>query len=154
MSKIEFVTKLVQSEGWVCLNFPVAASRKLGTRARVPVIGTINGFPMRTSAFPMGGNTHMILVNKEMQKTAQVGAGDSVKVVIEIDVKPRVLTIPPDLKSALARSPVSRDAFERLSYSHRREYLRWIEEAKKNETRAKRIEKAVQMLRAKAGKSP
>jgi hypothetical protein len=132
----------------------VAASRKLGTRARVQVAGTINGFPIRTSAFPMGGNTHMILVNKEMQKTAQIGAGNRVKVVIEVDEKPRVLTIPPDFKGALTKSPASRDAFEKMSYSHKREYVRWIEKAKKEETRARRIEKVVEMLKDKAGKSP
>ncbi len=146
MSKIQFTTKLVLSEGWVCLNLPKYASGKLGSRGRVPITGSINGFPIRTSAFPVAGRTHMILVNKDMQQGANVGAGDRVNVVIEVDTKPRTVKVPADVKKALARSPAAKAAFEKLSYTHRKEYVRWIEDAKKDETRARRIQKAVATL--------
>ena len=148
MPEMRFTAKLVRSEGWLCLYLPRAASRKLGSRARVPVVGMINGFHIRTSAFPVAGKTHMILVNKEMQKGACVGEGDSVAVAIMVDTKPRTVLVPADLKKAISRSAAANAAFDRLSYSHRKEYVRWIEEAKKEETRARRIAKAVTMLSA------
>ena len=146
MPEIRFTAKLVRSEGWLCLNLPKAASKKLGSRARVPVAGKINGFPIRTSAFPVAGETHMILVNKDMQRGADAGEGDTVAVILSVDTKPRIVKVPPDLRKALEESPAAEAAFEELSYSHRREYARWIEDAKKDETRARRIEKAVAML--------
>jgi len=153
MARIEFRTKLVQAEGWVCLNFPESASKKLGAKGRVPVVGTINGFPIRTSAFAMGGKTHMILVNREIQGGANIGAGDTVAVSVEVDTKPRTISVPPDLKKAIARSATAKAAFDKLSHTHRKEYVRWIEEAKRAETRIRRIEKAVAML-SKSTKTP
>jgi len=153
MARIEFRTKLVQSEGWVCLNFPASADKKLGAKGRVPVVGTINGFPIGTSAFAMGGKTHMILVNKEIQGGANIGAGDIVAVSIEVDIKPRTISVPPYIEKAIARSAKAKAAFDKLSYTHRKEYVRWIEEAKKDETRMRRIEKAVAML-SKSTKTP
>ena len=153
VTKIEFRTKLVRGEGWVCLNFPPSADKKLTVKGRVPVTGTINGFPIRTSAFFMGGKTHMILVNKEMQTGARVGAGDTVAVSIEVDTRPRTISVPPDLRKAIAKSAAAKAAFDKLSYTHRKEYVRWIEEAKKGETRSRRIGKAVAML-SKGTKTP
>ncbi len=150
MPEIRFTAKLVRSEGWLCINMPKAASKKLGSIARVPVVGKINGFPIRTSAFPVAGETHMILVNKEMQRGANVGSGDTVAVSIEVDTQKRTVSIPKDLAKAMAKKPAVKAAFEKLSYSHRKEYVRWIDDAKKEETRARRIEKAVSMMSEKA----
>lgn len=152
MPKIEFTAKLVPAEGWVCLNFPKSASKRLRSVSRVPVTGTINGFPFRTSAFPKEG-THFLLVNKDMQRIANVGAGDRVKVVLKVDTKPRIIELPPELKKALSKSPAAKKAFDRLSYSHKREYVRWIEAARKEETRSRRIEEAIEML-SKGTKTP
>jgi len=62
-----------------------------------------------------------------------------VRVSIELDTEPRTVTVPDDLRSALADDDAAREAFEKLSYTHRREYVEWIEEAKRPDTRARRI---------------
>lgn len=122
----------------------------MGDRGRIPVTGTLNGVPIRTSVFPTGEGGHFMLINKQMQNHAKAGAGDRVEVVLELDESPRVLELPDDLDKALSKSPSARKAFEGLSYSHRRQYLAWIEGAKRPETRTRRIE---QMLSRVLGES-
>lgn len=121
--KIAFKGTLEPSDGWVCLVLPKGVSEKLGSRSRVPIVGTVNGFPIRTSVFPRGDGTHSLMVNKAMQDAAGVRLGDRVTVVLEVDAAPRVVTVPADLRKALARSKKAKAAFERLSYTHRKEYV-------------------------------
>lgn len=147
--EIRFSGRLVQSGGWVCLEVPREVSVQLGGRGRLPIVGTINGFPVSTSIFPTGDGAHMMLVNKEMQKGAGVKAGDSVKVVLATDTLPRTVTVPPDLLAALSKVEEARVAFEKLSYTHKKEYVSWIEEAKRPETRVKWIEQTVARLSGK-----
>ncbi|MEW6758633.1 MAG: DUF1905 domain-containing protein, partial [Acidobacteriota bacterium] len=75
---------------------PFAALEVFGTRARVPVRGTLNGFAFRSSLSPMGGR-HILPVNRQMREGAGVQAGDAVEVVLERDDGPRTVTLPPDL---------------------------------------------------------
>lgn len=107
--------------------------------ARVPIVGTVNGFPIRTSVFPRGDGTHFMMVNKAIRDGADVCLCDRV-------TAPRAVTIPADLRKALARSKKAKAAFEHLSYTHRKEFVAWIEGAKRPETRARRIEAAVARL--------
>ena len=119
-----------------------------GTRARVPVAGTINGFPFRNSLSPMGGK-HIMSVNKELQAGAKAKPGDIAHLVMQRDDKPRTVAIPPALKKVLAAKPVARVAFDRLSYSHRKEYADWITGAKQEETVKRRLKQVIPMLLAK-----
>lgn len=138
MADIEFTTRLEAmgpKGAWVFLYFPEEANAKLGTKARVPVVGTINGFPFRSSAFPTGDGTHQIAVNKAMQEGAKAGPGDRVKVVLRVDTAPRTVKVPADLKRALRGSKAAQANFEKMAWSHRRRYVEWIEEAKQPETR-------------------
>jgi uncharacterized protein YdeI (YjbR/CyaY-like superfamily) len=68
-----------------------------------------------------------------------VDAGDRVDVTMELDTEPRRVTLPADLRAALAADPTAKSAFAKLSYTHKREYVEWVEEAKRPETRARRI---------------
>src|SRR5438552_3983902 len=86
--------------------------------------------------------------SKEKREAAGVGAGDEVAVDIERDDEPRKVTIPRDLVDALAGDDAARAFLGRLSYTHRKEWVRWVEEAKKAETRAARITKTVESLHA------
>ena len=107
MAKITFAAPLKAlgpKNAWVFLWFPNSASAKLGTRSRVPVTGTINGFPFRTSAFPSGTGTHVLSVNKAMQRGANAAAGDWVRIVVEVDSAPRVVEVPADLRRAIGAS--------------------------------------------------
>ena len=85
-------------------------------------------------------------LSKENREAAGVAAGDGVTVDIEKDVEPRKGTIPADLADALAGDRAARAFFDRLSYTHRKEWVCWVEEAKKAETRAARITKTVESL--------
>lgn len=129
-TRVAFNGVLYESRGWVCIDLPADASVALEKRGRIPVTGTINGFPVRTSVFPTGDGGHFMLVNKEMQKGANAKAGDIAKVNLEADFGLRVLKLPGDLRTMLSQHPEAELAFERLSYSHRKEYVNWIEEAK------------------------
>jgi hypothetical protein len=145
MAKKTFKVELEAKGGGAAMTIPFSVEKAFGTRARVPVRGTINGFPFRSSLFPMGG-AHIMAVNRATREGAQAQAGDTVKVVMEVDTEPRVVTVPADFKRALAASPQARAAFDKLSYTHRKEFVGWVEGAKKEETRARRIEKALAML--------
>jgi hypothetical protein len=113
---------------------------------RPPVRGTVNGFAIRSTLMSMGGR-HLLGLNRETREGAGVNAGDRVTVELELDEEPRVVEVPADLAAALNAAPDARDLFDRLSYTHRREYAEWIAEAKREETRRSRIERAVAMLR-------
>lgn len=122
-----------------------------GARSRVPVCGTINGFPFRSSIFFMGGR-HLMVVNKELRAGANAKAGEPVKVVMERDNAPREVEVPEDLAAKLQENAIAQAAWEKLSYTHRKEHVKAIEEAKKPETRTRRIEKAIEMLNTKAAR--
>jgi uncharacterized protein YdeI (YjbR/CyaY-like superfamily) len=93
----------------------------------------------------MGGR-YMIPLSAENRTAAGVAAGDEVDVDIEADTAPREVTVPDDLAAAL--DPDVRAIFDGLAYTHRKEWVRWVEDAKKPETRTVRITKTVEGLRA------
>lgn len=149
VAPIEFDAKLIArgpKGAWVFLDFPGAASKKLPSRGRVAVRGTMNGFAFRISAFPTGDGTHQIAVNKALQAGANAGPGDRVHVVLEADTGPRIVNVPPDLRKGLASVPKARENFANLSYGHRKAYVDWITEAKQPETRERRLRKAIERL--------
>ena len=115
-------------------------------RVRAPVRGTINSSPFRSTIMRYG-ETYFLPVNRSVREGAKAAAGDSVAVTLERDDEPRVVKAPADFARALAQDARAKRAFERLSYSHRKEYVDWIIEGKRDETRRRRIEKAVAMLR-------
>jgi hypothetical protein len=149
--KQKFEAKL-QGKGpgnaWTFLPIPFDVQRAFGSRARVPVVGTINGFPFRNSLMPEGDGTHSMMVNKDLQKGAGATAGDIVAVVIELDKTPRSVTVPDDLKVLLTKHKSAATAFTGLAYSHKKAFLDWIDSAKKPETRVKRLKEAIEMLAA------
>lgn len=149
MASIEFEAKLIArgpKGAWVFLDFPVSVSKELPSRGRVAVRGTMNGFPFTISAFPTGDGTHQIAVNKALQAGARAGPGDRVHVALEAETGPRTVTVPADLKRALAGAAKARENFEALSYGHRKAYVEWITEAKQAETRQRRIRLALERL--------
>ncbi|MEA2174843.1 MAG: hypothetical protein QOD00_2435 [Blastocatellia bacterium] len=149
MTKIEFTARLETVEqGGVYFTLPRQESEKFGTRGRVPVKGTLNGYPFRSSIFPTGDGGHFMGVNKEVRDGAKVNAGERVRLVMETDAAPRTVTLPPDLDQALGKSTHTRASFDKLSYTHRKEYVQWVEAAKRPETRARRIAQVLARLSA------
>lgn len=131
---------------WVFLKVPFDVQKVFGTRARLAVKGTINGFAYRTSIFPDGKGGHSMMVNKALQKGAKAAAGETVAVTMAPDTTPRSVKVPKDLKAALAKAPEAAAVFDKLSYTHRKEFVEWIEQAKKPETRSARVEKTIAMV--------
>ena len=135
--------------GDVCsIDIPFDVEKTFGARGRVPVRGTLNGAPFRSSAFRMGGDCHFVVVNRRMREAAGVSGGETVPVVMERDDEPRVVDPPADFARALAGSREARAAWDKLSYTHRREHVEHVEEAKQPETRRRRIEKSIALLAA------
>jgi Bacteriocin-protection, YdeI or OmpD-Associated/Domain of unknown function (DUF1905) len=113
----------------------------------VPVRGTINGFPFRTSLMPMGG-CHGMAVNRTMRDGAGVQAGDSVSIVMERDVRERKVTVPPLLKKELAKSKTAQANWKKLSFTNQKEVALSITGAKQEETRQRRLAKAMDILKS------
>ncbi|HEX9917796.1 MAG TPA: YdeI/OmpD-associated family protein [Pyrinomonadaceae bacterium] len=127
------------------ITIPFDVPATFGTRARVPVRGTINNFPYRSSIVPMGGK-FMMAVNKELRAGANAKSGDTVSVTMERDDEPRTITPPADLARALRADKAAQAAWDKLSYTHQKEHARAVEDAKRPETRVRRIEKTVAQL--------
>jgi hypothetical protein len=117
----------------------------LGPSKRPPVQVTVNGYTYRTTLAVMKG-TFMFGVSADVRKSAGVAGGDEVDVEIELDTGPREVSVPADLGAALDADPDASRLFDSLSYSHKSAYVLWIESAKKDETRARRIREALRML--------
>ncbi len=115
-------------------------------KKRVKVKAIIEGIPYQGSLVRMGGPCHILGVLKEIREKSGKSFGDEIEVTVEEDTEPREVTIPPDVAQALETNPEADAFFKQLSYSHQREYVQWIEEAKRDTTRQKRIEDMVEML--------
>ena len=114
---------------------------------RVPVVVTIDGdYEYRNTIASMGGR-FLISFNAATRKATGRGAGDEVEVRLDVDDAPRVIETPEDLAAELAKDPVAKAAWEKLSYSHQRAHAEAITDAKKPDTRARRVAKALDVLR-------
>ena len=118
----------------------------LGAGKRPAVRTEIEGVRYQTRVAVYGGRYYLGL-RKDVVKAASLTPGKSVRLAIELDDQPREVELPPDLSQALTRSEDAKSAFDRLSFTHRKEYVRWVEEAKREETRRTRVEKTISMLR-------
>jgi len=117
-----------------------------GGRKAFPVTLTVNGatFPLRLAR--MGGE-NLIGLRKDVREAAGLAYGDVTAIEVAADEAERTVEVPDDLAAALAAQPAAETAFAAMAYSHRKEYVRWVTEAKKAETRATRIAKTVEMVR-------
>ena len=122
-------------------------ARALWGEARPPVAARSTGTPYRGRLAVYGGETVLGLTNA-YRAEAGIVPGDELDVVMDRDDAPREVEVPPALQAALDGDAVARAAYEKLSFTHRREYAQWIAEAKREETRDRRAARALEMLRA------
>jgi hypothetical protein len=148
VKKIEFQVKLEGKQGSevAAVVAPFDVQKVFGTKARVPVRGTINGVEYRSSLMPMGG-CHRMVVNRELRQAAKVKAGDTVKVVMERDGAERIVAIPALLKVELKKNKTATANWEKYSYTHRKEMARSITKVKQEETRVRRLAKVMDVLK-------
>jgi hypothetical protein len=132
--------------------FPFDVQQEFGTRAKVPVKSTLDGVPYTGSLIKCGPANHMLGALKGIRQQIGKGPGDTIEAVIWEDEEVRTVEVPAEFARLLKREGLL-SSFEKLSYTHRKEYCRWISEARKEETRQNRLEKSIEML-AKGVKTP
>jgi hypothetical protein len=152
MKKYTFTAKIEGTTGGAYVLFPYDVDKEFGIKGRVPVHATFDGIPYSGSLMRYGHPQHMLGVLKALREQLGKQPGDKVKVEVWKDEAVRTVEIPAAFGALLKREKLL-PVFERLSYTHRKEYVRWITEAKKEETRSARMSKSVEMLR-KGVKTP
>ena len=144
---MRFRTTILQSNKTATgIRVPDDVIAALGPSRRPPVQVTVNGYTYRTTVAVMNG-AFMFGVSADVRKNAGVAGGDEVDVEIVLDTEPRTVSVPADLQTALDADPDAGGFFQSLSYSHKSAYVLWIESAKKDETRQRRIPEAIMMLK-------
>jgi hypothetical protein len=147
MKKYKFKAKIEAGDGGgAYVLFPYDAEQEFGIKGRVPIKATVDGVPYTGSLMKCGTSLHGLLILKTIREQCGKRVGDTIQVELWKDEELRTLEVPAPFKAAMKKAGVLA-SFERLSYTHRKEYCRWITEAKKEETRVRRLEKAVQMLK-------
>lgn len=148
MTQHKFKVKLLGQAGTevAALKPPFDVAAVFERKGRVPVKGTINGFPFRSSLMNMGDG-HMMAVNAQLRAGARCKAGDTVAVLMELDQDKRKVEVPAYLKKIVEGDPKAREFWSQLSFTHQKEYVREIESAKRIETREKRIAAMMDALR-------
>ena len=137
--------------GGAAFAVPAVAGEALGPAKRPPVTVTVNGHEFRTRLAVYGGE-QLVGVSKANRAAAGIDVGDTFEATVAVDAEPRTIEVAEDLAAALAAQPVLAAAFDRLSFSHRREYVLWITEAKRAETRARRVAGTLDGLREGRGR--
>jgi hypothetical protein len=115
-------------------------------KKRVKINATINGEPYRGTLVRMGTPHHMLLVLKGIREKIGKSVGDEVSVELEEDLEERIVEVPADIQKALKAEPTAQAYFSRLSYTHQREYVKWVTDAKREPTRQARIKRMIDML--------
>jgi len=151
-TNIRFKAKLLQpaahakGSSWTFLILPKNASAKLPTRGMTTVKGTLNGYPFRATLEPDGQRSHWLKVNRKVREGAGADVGDvaTLEIVsVGEQLEPRV---PADLRKALAADPKALTVWSDITPIARRDWIHWITSAKLEETRARRIDNACDML--------
>lgn len=147
MKKYRFKAKIRAGDrGGAYVLFPFDVEKEFGTKGKVPVKATFNGVRYAGSLIKYGNPLHMLPMLKAIREQTGTAPGDTVEVELWKDEEARAIELPADLSEAMNREGVT-PLFDRLSYTHKREYCRWITDAKRDETRRKRLEKGVEMLK-------
>jgi hypothetical protein len=148
-------TTIVGSDGPSSLFIvvPPEVIAALGEKKRPPVRVTLNGDYTYRSTVSVYGGRYYLPIRREIREVCGLAPGLPVEVTLALDEEPRQVEIPDDLAAAFAGDPGAQDAFDRLSFTHRREYVEWVTSAKREATRTRRVAQTLEMLR-KGVKSP
>jgi hypothetical protein len=132
--------------GGAFVEIPFDVEKELGSK-RPKVKATIEGIPYRGTLTRMGTQCHILGLLKSIREQACKRIGDEVAVTVEPDTEERVVEVPEELRQALSREKQAGAFFDSLSYTHKKEYVSYITEAKREETRRKRLERVVEKLK-------
>lgn len=146
--KYEFTAEILKTPGVNSgyIEFPYNVQKEFGTKGRVAVKAYFDGYEYRGSLVTMGSPCHWIGLNKEVRTAIKKEPGDMVHVVIFKDTEERKVELPDYLIDVFKNEPQAHQKFIKMSYSHQKEIVQYLTDAKKDETRAKRIVKILEML--------
>lgn len=142
---MKFKTKILQIGNNTGINVPPEIIEKLAAGKKPPVVVTLNKYTYRNTVAVMGGK-YMISLSAENRKNADVKVGDELEITIALDTEPRTVELPPDFQKALDNNKPAKAGFEKLSPSKKKAIVVSINDAKTQETRMKRIDKAMDSL--------
>jgi hypothetical protein len=140
------LTSTPRGGGGTLVPVPKVVADKLGLKGMPKIQAVIAGTPYRGSLMPMGDGTYCLGVLKSIQEKAGVGVGDLITVALGLDTEARTVEPPTDLANAMARDQRAAAAWEKLSYTNKKEMARSLEEAKKPETRERRLDAILDRL--------
>ena len=142
---MRFETTMFLSGNNTGIEVPPDVIEGLGAGMKPPVVVTVNGYEYRSTVAVMGGR-YLIPFSSDKRAATGIQGGDPIVVELEVDTAPRTVDVPDDLAAALDAAPGAREAWDRLSPSHRKAHVTAIESAKAAETRQRRIAKAIEAL--------
>ena len=148
MSKKHTFKAVIQNAGGggAFVDVPFDVEKAFGAK-KPKIRALIEGVPYRGILTRMGGPNHMLIILKGIREQIGKTFGDEIQVSVESDAEPRVVEVPTDLLKELKKDKEAKAFFDKLSYTHQREYVLWINEAKKAETRQTRVAKTLEMLK-------
>ena len=132
--------------GGAFVEVPFDVEEAFGSK-RPKVKAMIEGVAYRGILTRMGGDHHLLIILKGIREQIGKTFGDEVKITVEPDTEPRLIEIPKDLMKELKKDKEAKAFFDKLSYTHQREYVTWVTEAKREETRQNRVVKTIEMLK-------
>lgn len=138
--------KSVEGNSALYIDFPYSVEEIYGVKGQVKIKATYDGVPYRGSLVKMGQPCHMLLIRTDIRKQINKNPGDEVWVTVQRDLEERVVEVPEELEELFQANPEARELYDKLSYTHRKEYVQWINDAKRPETRANRLGKTIEML--------
>lgn len=143
--KETFTTTIQKAEGLNAtgIRVPAEVIAAFGTQKKPKVKVSLSGYTYRSTVAAYG-DVFMLPLNQAHRQAAGVEAGDEVEVTLELDLEPRTVEVPDDLRAALSDKAGALEAFEALSYTKRKEFVRQVEEARAQETRSRRISNIVE----------
>jgi hypothetical protein len=147
MRRYKFKATIEAAGAGACVLFPFDVQKAFGTGGQVPVKVSFDGVLYSGTMVTYGRPQHMLPLLKNIREKIGKGPGDVVDVVVERDETLRTVEVPPEFSKMMKKAGVL-GFFEKLSYTHRKEYCRWITEAKKEETRANRLARSIEKLKA------
>jgi hypothetical protein len=148
MTKKQSFTAIIKNAGGggAFVEVPFDVEKEFGSK-KPKVKAMIEGVPYRGLLTRMGTECHLLIILKDIREQIGKTFGDEVKITVEPDTEPRLIDVPAELKKAFRTEKEAKAFFDKLSYTHQKEYVNWINEAKREETRQNRIVKTIEMLK-------
>lgn len=144
---MKYKTTILQIGNNTGIEVPQEVIDGLGAGKKPAVVITIGSYSYRSSVAVMGGK-YLISLSADRRAESGLKGGDAIEVELELDTVPREVTVPDDLSAAMAGDAAAKAFFETLSYSNKLRHVLSITDAKTPETRAKRVDKAMEALRS------